>query len=355
MALSDVTVVVFTRDRRKFVQRLASFWSQYDVRLIIFDNGSEEWSLREKASLGFNQAYHFSPGDFVTQMKSAADHLSTPYVLRLDDDNMFSPYALRTALESLASDASIVGVTAQAAIFRVSRGDCVFAPTYEDNLGFQNVSMDPLMRVRRALNPYRVFGWYAVQKLETFKVLAQLAADAQAHSSCPYALEIAEEIGYAWLGPSRSIDALGLFRSQENPPIDHQSLRRFRFHEWYVSREHTNEVDHFHQSLIESLKLTQSQFREIREVLGLYVERSLSVAAHPGPWVSLRRLGARTLASGFGVTISPESRLRRCLDWKDERQWQGSEEFYADNHDLGPRQEFMRISEAIAAVHVAAH
>lgn len=353
MTLKDVTFVVFTRDRRDFALRLANFWSRYDVKLIVFDNGSEEWSLRERSSLGPDHTYIFSPGHFVAQMKMAADYVSTPYVVRIDDDNMFSPHALRTAVDALVMDTSLIGITVQAAAFRVSGGECQFTQVYGNNLDFENIAIDPLVRVQRSLIPYHVFGWYAVQRLEAFRVLTQLAAEVQAHSSCPYALEIAEEIGYAWLGPSTSIDALGLFRSQENPPVGHGNLRRFRFHDWYTSPEHNREVEYFHQSLIGALELTESQFRQVRGILDLYVERAGLAVERSRSCTHVRRWGASILARGFGVTIRPESQLRRWLDLMSKEQWLNAADFYAKTRDPGPQYEFARICMAILDSHAS--
>jgi hypothetical protein len=309
--LSLVTVVIFTYDRPSaFALRIASHLRDTGARILVMHNGPEPWRPEDIAKLSQTQTYHFARFGYSEQFALVASLLMTPYAVRADDDNMLLPSGLVECVRKLESRSNLIGVTPRSVVFWVNGGKAHFARTYTENDSFALEHSSPRARVLNMLTPQHVLGWYAVQRSEVFGNLTCLTAKIRAASSCPYATEVAEEIGYAWLGYSSTVHNYGVFRSLECPPLTNSLRpRSLSFTRWWTDPIFEKEASDFLEILRNHFSMSQDDLE--------FVSSSISqfVSENPEAMPSFVGRAARAFLPTVALQFAREQRAK----WRPHR------------------------------------
>ena len=104
--LDQITLVVPTYRRRPFLARLAYFYRDFPIHLIIAD-GTEGEPWAEAKLMGPNMHYFHQPGEsFLKRINQATQMVETPFCAWLGDDEFQLPTGLAYSAEILAENKS---------------------------------------------------------------------------------------------------------------------------------------------------------------------------------------------------------------------------------------------------------
>lgn len=120
--MSDLTVVVLTRDEARHIERCIASVRDVAARIVVVDSGSTD-ATRDLARAAGAEVFEHPWVNYATQFNWALDHvgIDTAWTLRLDADEVVLP-ALAEALPGfLASEPAVAGVTVNRRIHFLGR------------------------------------------------------------------------------------------------------------------------------------------------------------------------------------------------------------------------------------------
>lgn len=217
---SRLTVVVFTRNRPLFLARQVLHWQQFPVTLLILDGSDSPFNENLISS---DNIQYFHGGSLLERMSLAGELIASPFALIAGDDDLLLPAGVADCVDILETNSGYVSCIGQALTFRPLFGLVHMFSSYQENIGFNNVSIDSRERVLRKVAPYTCAGWYAVQRGPVLaKSLSAVSAMKETGDLCPTLpaelIEILLEISTAIQGKMVSSQTVMWLRSLENPP-----------------------------------------------------------------------------------------------------------------------------------------
>lgn len=273
--LSDLTIVIPTRDRPDAVARQLRFWGNSDAQLLILDNGNKRSIDAISAP---NVCYQYKAGDFLGQLKALSGLISTPFAIFCDDDNLLVPSGLVQARLCLESDKDALFSWGRAANFQVTLGRVYLDEVYGKSGSANADSCDPMSRLRYLLDEYRPSAWYAVHRSGYFVQWAEAAANLFEKCTSMYACEVGTEIAAFANGRGVHTPRLLLLRSLENPPIGRNSVgRTLGFAEWFASPRFSHEVRDF-WAILESISSDPAAWPATQAITQVELARSFSIS-----------------------------------------------------------------------------
>ena len=111
--MSQLTIVIPSYGRHKFLIRGINFWSNKNVEVVIVDGSSKTLFNSYSDNLPSNINYYHLPIGFLNRLEFASNLIKTKYCILLADDEFFIPSALSSAIKQLELYKEIVACCGQ--------------------------------------------------------------------------------------------------------------------------------------------------------------------------------------------------------------------------------------------------
>ncbi|MDA8692806.1 TIGR00180 family glycosyltransferase [Saprospiraceae bacterium] len=233
-SLSDVTIVIPSFNRPKYLRRANFFWSKYDVRVIILDGSLDEMI---NVKWGNNVEYIHKPISFFKRLRFASTLVDTKYVSLLSDDEFYLPSSIESVLNELDKDSDLVSCGGQCVLFDYSNGKVNGRPFYPKLKNYNVSSVNPLDRMNYHMSNYVPSTLYSIMKVDVWNRAIDIMTE---QIFDVYALtELQFEIATSFYGKTKNINQLFWLRSNENVPVRNEKGLdpNKSFYKWWKSEE----------------------------------------------------------------------------------------------------------------------
>lgn len=243
-----LTILLTLKDRVPFTHRWLSYAASVRLpfRILIADGGSDDavaQAVAQKKSEGIDVKYVRYPvdrtyADYYAKLADALSRVTTPFVVLADNDDLFIPDGLASAVQFLLEHPGHVACGGQCAVFWVTTaGPAVHADSgYGDTVEwkcssqmYSDVADTARQRLRdRCLGANDVF--YAVHRTELLRRQFETIRDFN-----PRDLFLVEQLVMfltAISGKTRQLDVLYIARQQDSPGSS-GGTHQDRFGDWY--------------------------------------------------------------------------------------------------------------------------
>lgn len=321
--LENLTIVIPTYERPLYVSRQISFWSSSDVRVVILD-GSPKRYEDERLRQFKNMSYLHVDGDFHSRMLLAVQEVKTDFVAVLGDDDFFSKDGLRTCINRLSRDGSIIGCVGRSMRFTYQNGKIWAEQRDGESSEFSSDTTTGLQRLYETYHPGKIGAlFYGVYRTEIWKSVVQSAYSSRFSTGYIHDTIIRAMLTYR--GAIGVEETLMWFCSAENPPIKSAPgmNRKLDLYEWLTSSKTVLEKEECRRLLV-SYALHHGQDGEedvgsaidfvLRELQARYAAKA---QLRRGIAVRLRVI-AMKLAPTFLKRIVKRwipTSLRKSVDW----------------------------------------
>jgi glycosyltransferase domain-containing protein len=281
MNLKQLTLVIPSYERPKFLLRQIEYLAKWEIRVIIVDGS--KYPLSAEALLRLKDLPHIDyrhlRESYVDRIVRAANEIDTPFAMCLADDDLYLQRGLLEAIEQLESDPSAVACMGQSIglDFRLKKS---YFFKYGSNLKEYSVNGEaPKQRILNGLTEYRSATPYAVFRTSIFKKVWS----SREHLSSLETVEYEHAIRTYLYGRLISTDSIYWIRSFEAQPVPSivDGTRATDFYTWLNGVQFESERKAFESRLVllfqNSGDTTKFESEEIyRDVINKILEKSHS-------------------------------------------------------------------------------
>jgi len=269
--LADLTIVIFTYNRHRYVLRNLTRWSGTEATVHVLDGTADALSNGVLNNFTPNIKYHHLPVSIWERMARGVAMVETKYAAFLADDEFFIPSAAEASILELENNPELVACCGRGIDKTLTAELIVSAAAIETNKHtFQNGSSgavgqgDPVERMISHMNPYVPSTFYAICRSTEWK-RAVLSFTKRQFSSGLVA-ELQFELSMSFYGKVKVIDELMWLRTAENP--SNTAGFELEFHTWFTDPVYAQEVDDFLSMTASDLAITEAlDFDTIRRGL----------------------------------------------------------------------------------------
>ena len=255
--LEDVTIVIPSYCRQKYILRQMIYWVNSGVKLLILDGSPSALpkNILKTVSSYQDITYLHLNISLEDRLNKSLDFLETKYIALLSDDDFFIKFTLKNLVQKLDNENDLCGCIGQSIRFNFEneKKKIVYSRGYPHQ-GYSATQDNIKDRLEYAFNPYNAATAYGLIRK---KVWEDGWGKIEKYS-CVYAVEIFQALATYLSGKYIATEQLFWLRSNENPPISNDSWdRRFRFHQWWENNKYRLENEKFIFKLlnIENLKI----------------------------------------------------------------------------------------------------
>jgi glycosyltransferase domain-containing protein len=247
-SLSDLTIIIFTYNRHRYVLRNLELWSNTKATVHILDGTDEPLSGELLADFTPNIKYHHLPVSIWDRISRGADMVVTKYVAFLADDEFFIPSAVEASISELDKNQELVACCGRWIDKCLTAELIVSEGAIEGNkLNYERGSSgavehdDSIERMICHMNPYVPSAFYAVCRSAEWK--KAVGAFTKRQFSSGLVAELQFELSMSFFGKIKVIDELMWLRTAENP--SNTEGFELEFHSWFTNALYAQEVDDF--------------------------------------------------------------------------------------------------------------
>jgi len=213
---SDLTVVILTKNREKYLIRNVKYWSNTNAKIVVAD-GSDK-SLKSRLS-EFNESltYIHCKDSPEHRLYLAGQFIATPFTIIAADDDLLLFKGVEKCIDFLYSNPPYVSALGTALGFEKTVSSVLFFDLYPENMYLGNVSHENCWdRSDFHLNNYAHTTMYAVLKSDVFINLSKSLKGIKKLDG--NLLELIIEYCISYCGKTMVIDEVTWLRSNECPP-----------------------------------------------------------------------------------------------------------------------------------------
>ena len=244
--LEKLTIVVYSYNRQKYLERTLGYWLNFDVRLLILDGSKEKLShpfLSEKKLKYIHDTRGLYP-----RMLSSINHINTEFMILACDDEFYLPSALSACVEFLLREPSFFSCGGRSIGFGISNGGKkIFG--CEQYPKFRNLCLDDgtvLKRIQSHFNNYVPAHMYSVIRSSKWKIICKHVFEKEYNFFA--AMELQMEFLVMVSGKSKIISELMWLRNREVPGIRSTSpstTPTFTIDQWWYDKKFEKEKKDF--------------------------------------------------------------------------------------------------------------
>jgi glycosyltransferase domain-containing protein len=247
--LSELTIIVPSFNRQRFVFRQMEFWAKSNVNLHILDGSEIPLALNGRFDEFQKMNYHHMPFSLYERFSLASDLIDTKYAVFLGDDEFYIPHALLSCIENIENyDLAACGGLALA--FYHERGEIFARNRFYGMRGLSIDDSDPTRRMFKSMDPVLPSVIYAVHRSEIFKNNLKMFKNFR--STCAGTSEVQFTLMTCLRGKTKIIDELLWLRSNENQSVNSESwITKYNLHDWYADETKKAEFEQFYQVMLD--------------------------------------------------------------------------------------------------------
>ena len=244
--LEKLTIVVYSYNRQKYLERTIRYWLNFDVRLLILDGSKVKLScpsLSEKKLKYIHDTRGLYP-----RMLNSINHINTEFVILACDDEFYLPSVLSACVEFLLKEPSFLSCGGRSIGFRTSKGGKkIFG--CEQYPKFRNFCLDDsnvLKRIQSHFSNYVPAHMYSVMRSNKWKIICKHVYEKEYNFFA--AMELQMEFLIMVSGKSKIISELMWMRNKEVSGIRGTSpstTPTFTIDQWWYDKKFKKEKEDF--------------------------------------------------------------------------------------------------------------
>ena len=217
--LNDLTIIIFSYNRHKWLKRILSYWSNYSVKLLILD-GSEK-RLNEKYISSKNMKYIHDRRGLYERLLSTTNYIDTKFVMLGSDDEFYLPSALLSCVNFLSKEESYSSCQGLAMGFGTRKhGREVYG--FQQYTEFRDLCLhldqgNVLQRIRRHFSNYTMAHTWSVIRFEKWKIICKYIFSKEYNFSAVWEMQL--EFLVMASGKTKIIPELMWLRNNEVPGV----------------------------------------------------------------------------------------------------------------------------------------
>ena len=271
--LSEITVIIFSRNRPAELSRAIRYWSDLQVDCLVLDNSPNKLA---EVPLSPLISYLYCPNiNFSQRALIATELIKNKYSIICSDDERYTPTALETMIKEMNSNSEILSVGGHAvAVGRY--GPLVYGNfAYSQMLHYENLDSNKLKRIEKHFRQknldWPIGAMYRIIRSEAMKKLLTLFYHCQ-NISTPYVYEVTSEIAVTALGKSKYLDSIFWIRNWQTPAINQSDWdRKLLFSQWWENKKFIDEKVRWVYNLAQEIFPTEGS-KEIEKILDSIIE-----------------------------------------------------------------------------------
>ncbi len=278
MDLSDITIVIISRERGDVLLRTLEYWSTQNVSLVVIHNTENPLNVERFSN---QLTYKLNPGSYGERCAIVPELIKTKYSILSADDELYTPsglYAMKSFLEENENFTSVGGRTLAIGMY----GQQITGTSAYSNMNdYMNSANSPLDRICNHYNPEfgnRIGGIYRLMRSENFKRIMHVFGKVSKVKT-PYIYEVTGEVLINSMGNCIYLPQIYWIRNWINEPVQHSNWnRKLQFTYWLIGIEYLDEVSAWKQIVANEIGLMPQEIelvmQKILEIRSL-AERSL--------------------------------------------------------------------------------
>ena len=262
--LHELTIIIPTYERQKYVLRNMRFWSNKGPRVLVLDGSNAPLSDKDRRSLGLNIRYFHRPIPFNKRMKLAIDMINTPYAVLCADDEIQVPSGIERCIEFLENNKDHAQCCGRAIRFNVAGKVLKVEAAKLDHRSHYVDQNTPIERARYHLGDFLTTTVYAVHRKDSLKHCLRYSMGYDFGN--PYPQETLFEIAASAFGKSKVLPCVTWVRSSENDPVAAPGwVREDVLSDWHDNPLNARHVQSFYDAAVAGFEnLTSSP--EIKKI-----------------------------------------------------------------------------------------
>lgn len=248
----DLTIIIPTFNREKYLKRSLDYWSDKAVSVIVAD-GSNLPFFKNDLEAPKNITYFHMKEGFIDRLNFVKQKIKTKYCVLLGDDEFFIPSALFSAIGEL-DKGDCIACTGQSISFWAGKQPNWFSENqeilshviYPERLSLSISDNCPNNRLLNHMKNYSPIGIYSVMRTSTWAKIITLISEREFNAYGSF--EIQFEMAISYFGKIKILDELIWFRSAESKTIQgtDKSLDASKtFKEFWLNKINFQERDAF--------------------------------------------------------------------------------------------------------------
>lgn len=171
--LDKVTLIIATKNRHVYLNRVLDYYSQTPLKIIVADATEHAYNT---ASLSQNVTYkHFPNIHYAIKLNEVAQTINTEYCLLCADDDFITLDGIEKSVEFLENHKDYSSAQGNYVAYYYVGGKLSFVPLYVSGIGLDINEHDPMDRAKRFFGS-GIQMYYCVHRAGNFKEIFEIAA-----------------------------------------------------------------------------------------------------------------------------------------------------------------------------------
>tara|TARA_B100000989_G_scaffold83491_1_gene59810 strand:+ start:2740 stop:3816 length:1077 start_codon:yes stop_codon:yes gene_type:complete len=243
-ALEKLTIVIFSYNRQRCLQRSIDYWLNYNVKILILDGSETKLDVSHLNNK--NITYIYDPRSLHDRLLSSINYIDTEFVMLSADDEFYLPSAISSCINFLLNNSNFSSCGGRAVKFYTKKNQ---VNGYKCYPGLENLALDDdnaIKRVKKHFSKYVPAHFYSVTRSNIFKIICKNVFEKN------YKVYSFFELQFEFLvmvsGKSKIIPELMWLRNKEEIQIEVKYPKQaypIRLEEWWYKKEKENDKKDF--------------------------------------------------------------------------------------------------------------
>lgn len=259
MDLSDITIVIISRERGEVLLRTLEYWSSQNVSLVVIHNTENPINVERFSN---QLTYKIDRGSYGERCAILPELIKTKYSILSADDELYTPSglsAMRSFLEENESFSSVGGRTLAIGIYGKQITGTNAYSNMNNYINSSNSSVDRICNHYNTEFGNRIGGIYRLMRTENFKRIMHVFGKLSKVKT-PYIFEVTGEILVNSMGNCIYLPQIYWIRNWINEPVQHGNWdRKLQFTYWLVGIEYAEEVSVWKNTVAKEIGLTPQE------------------------------------------------------------------------------------------------
>jgi glycosyltransferase domain-containing protein len=163
--LDKITIIIPTKNRHHYLQRIIDYYSTADVQVIVADASKEKYAVNLPANITY---YHYPDVPYCKKLDDVLKKIHTPYTLLCADDDFIIPSGINTCINFLVKNPDYNSAQGHYVFFYHSKNKLFYSPGYLSTIDCDFNEDSALDRIKK-FNNVGIQFYYCVHKTETLK------------------------------------------------------------------------------------------------------------------------------------------------------------------------------------------
>ena len=219
LTLNDLTIIIFSYNRHKWLKKIISYWSNYSVKLLVLDGSDQRLDKQYLSSK--NIKYIHDRRGLYERLLSTTNYIDTKFVILGSDDEFYLPSALLSCVKFLSKHETYSSCQGLAIGFG-SRKHGKELYGFQQYIEFRDLCFhldqgNVLQRIRRHFSNYTMAHTWSVIRFEKWKIICKYIFSKEYNFSAVWEMQL--EFLVMASGKTKIIPELMWLRNNEVPGV----------------------------------------------------------------------------------------------------------------------------------------